>query len=200
MEYMSKGSLTKLLENKNDRLNYRKKLSLACNIVSGMRKIHEYKITHRDIRPDNIFVNENYVAKVGDMGVVKRTMPNELNMTHVYEPYMPLEYYTGLYDTKLDIFTFGLTLNELFTEVMHDKHSTSRQVIITKRSSIFWDLISACINNNPKIRPTALELEKKLYKFKAILTTSINRNRAYSTLTDDQKNQLLLTVYQQAHL
>ncbi|CAF5103585.1 unnamed protein product, partial [Rotaria sp. Silwood1] len=44
---------------------------MVMNIASGMRKIHEHRMIHRDIRPDNILVNENYVAEIGDMGIAR---------------------------------------------------------------------------------------------------------------------------------
>ncbi|CAF3991105.1 unnamed protein product, partial [Rotaria sp. Silwood1] len=44
---------------------------MVMNIASGMRRIHEHRMIHRDIRPDNILVNENYVAKIGDIRIAR---------------------------------------------------------------------------------------------------------------------------------
>ncbi|CAF1496835.1 unnamed protein product [Rotaria sp. Silwood1] len=88
---------------------------MVMNIASGMRKIHEHRMIHRDIRPDNILVNENYVAEIGDMGIARVIDPLNHHTQIGCASYMPPEFYHGTYDQKLDIFTFGLTLNELFT-------------------------------------------------------------------------------------
>ena len=61
MEYMGKGSLTSVIKKEND-LTYRCRLSMASNIATGMRRIHEKNFIHRDIRPDNILVTSDYVA------------------------------------------------------------------------------------------------------------------------------------------
>ncbi|CAF5126744.1 unnamed protein product [Rotaria sp. Silwood1] len=88
---------------------------MVMNIASGMRRIHEHRMIHRDIRPDNILVNENYVAKIGDIRIARVIDPLNQQTQIGCAPYMLPEFYRGTYDQKLDIFTFGLTLNELFT-------------------------------------------------------------------------------------
>ncbi|CAF1007400.1 unnamed protein product [Adineta ricciae] len=71
MEYMSNGSLTNFLQKEYHRLTLRRKLSIACDIASGMHRIHRHGIIHRDIRPDNILIDTNYRAKIGDMGIAE---------------------------------------------------------------------------------------------------------------------------------
>jgi serine/threonine-protein kinase len=44
---------------------------MAWHIASGMKKLHARHMIHRDIRPDNILVNDFYTAKIGDMGIAR---------------------------------------------------------------------------------------------------------------------------------
>lgn len=37
-----------------------------------MNYIHSENFMHRDLKPENIFINENYVAKIGDFGMIKK--------------------------------------------------------------------------------------------------------------------------------
>ena len=69
-EFMEKGSLTTLLRNEPN-LSYKTRFSIAVNIAAGLAKMHKIGFIHRDIRPENILVNAQYVAKIGDMGIAK---------------------------------------------------------------------------------------------------------------------------------
>ncbi|CAF0897368.1 unnamed protein product [Rotaria sordida] len=95
MEYMSRGSLSKVIKENGSQLSLRRRLDMARNIASGMRKIHEHRLVHRDIQPDNILVNENDVAKIGDMGIVRFFNPLNQQTQISCQSYMPPEYYHG---------------------------------------------------------------------------------------------------------
>ena len=40
-------------------------------MIGGLRDLHAKKILHRDIKSLNVFLDENYNAKIGDLGVAK---------------------------------------------------------------------------------------------------------------------------------
>lgn len=40
-------------------------------LVLGVQFIHSKKILHRDIKPQNVFIDENMNIKIGDFGVSK---------------------------------------------------------------------------------------------------------------------------------
>ena len=52
----------------------------------GLRDLHSKKILHRDIKTLNIFLDENFNVRVGDLGVAK-TMSTEFTNTVVGTPY-----------------------------------------------------------------------------------------------------------------
>jgi serine/threonine protein kinase len=200
MEFMSRGSLTNVIK-KEKKLSLRRKLNMACHIASGMRKLHARHIIHRDIRPDNILVNENYVAKIGDMGIA-RVMEENNHLTIIgCGHYMPPEFITGKYDQSLDVFTFGLTLNYLFTEKQHQ----SIQLIITKvklaeNSPIFSELIARCIHDDPSQRPSAVEIEVTLQAYKRGFDKLVlSENPQYIQLSTEHKNEVFLKFYELIH-
>ncbi|CAF3170654.1 unnamed protein product [Rotaria sp. Silwood2] len=201
MEYMSRGSLSNLIQEKGDKISLRRKLDMAMNMASGMRKIHEHRMIHRDIRPDNILVNENYVAKIGDMGIARFTDPLNQHTQVGCAPYMPPEFYAGSYDQKLDIFTFGLTLNELFTSKKHTfQMLASKKIAFQEESPIFADLIARCTADDPKRRPTAIEIEKTL----DLYVTGFNeivfkKHLSYINLSTEDKNEIFVAFYQKFH-
>lgn len=55
-------------------------------MIGGLRDLHAKKILHRDIKSLNVFLDENYNAKIGDLGVAK-TMTSEFAHTIVGTPY-----------------------------------------------------------------------------------------------------------------
>ncbi len=195
MEFMSRGSLAHVLEQK-EKLSLRRKIHMACHIASGMRKIHSHSMIHRDIRPDNILVTQDYIAKIGDMGIARVWMPDEALTLIGCQSYMPLEFfYLKKYDQSLDVFTFGLTLNELFTEKQHNFDNVTRRIKLICESPILSGLINRCIHVIPSQRPSASEIETTLYMYKHAVEKYIGeQNITYGDMSLDEKNSTFVTA------
>lgn len=52
----------------NEYFTEREIQKLARDIVRGIDYLHKKKIIHRDIKPQNIFLDENGIAEIGDYG------------------------------------------------------------------------------------------------------------------------------------
>ncbi|CAF1232887.1 unnamed protein product [Rotaria sp. Silwood1] len=174
---------------------------MVMNIASGMRRIHEHRMIHRDIRPDNILVNENYVAKIGDIRIARVIDPLNQQTQIGCAPYMLPEFYRGTYDQKLDIFTFGLTLNELFTSKKHIfRMLASNKIAFQEESPIFADLIARCTSDDPKRRPTATEIEKTLDLYITGFNEIILKKQpSYMNLSTEDQNEIFIAFYQKFH-
>ncbi len=195
MEYMPRGSLKNVLRQK-EKIPLRRKLEMACQIASGMRKLHAHRMIHRDIRPENILVAQDYTAKIGDMGLARVWLPDVKLTTIGCLPYMPLDFYTGKYDQSLDVYTFGLTINELFVEKQHQFDVLTRRINLTDPSPVFTDLITRCIHNEPSQRPTAIEIETTLRMYKqAIEKYILEKNIKYASMSIEDKNSTFINVY-----
>ena len=195
MEYMERGSLSRVIKDER-KLSLRLKVEMACQIASGMRKLHAHQMIHRDIRPDNILIAHDYSAKIGDMGIARQWMPDEqLTMVGCFA-YMPQEFYTGNYDPSLDIFTYALTINQLFTEVKHNFSMLTRRITLEQTSPVFDNLIERCLHANFRERPSALEIELILRLYKEVFERYITKQRIqYAEMLLDDKNQLFINVY-----
>jgi len=200
-EYMARGSLASVLKNKDEEVSLRRKVHMAKQIASGMRKIHEHHMIHRDIRADNILVSQNYTAKIGDMGIARVVDPFNQHTQIGCEPFMPPEFRQGTYDQKLDIFTFGLTLNELFTGTRHQfRPFANEKIVFQAESPIFQDLITRCTADNPKYRPAAIEIEKTLELYSIGFDHIIlKKNLDYIHLSTARKNEIFIMFYEKFH-
>lgn len=201
MEFMSRGSLSSVIKKEGTKLSLRRKLDIARNVASGMRKIHEHHMIHRDIRSDNILVNENYLAKIGDMGIARPIDPMNQHTQIGCQRFMPPEFYKGSYDQKLDIFTFGLTLNELFTSTEHSfQPFVSDKIAFAEQSPVFDELIGRCTRHDPKQRPTAIEIEKTLELYgTAFNEMVVKKHPEYTDLPTDDKDEIFVAFYKQFH-
>ena len=192
-EFMSKGSLNSLLESEKD-LSDRRKFDIVCDIAAGMARIHEHTFIHRDIRPDNILISSNYTAKIGDMGIAK-LFENNKNTIIGPRHFMPPEFYSGNYDQKLDVFTFGLTVNIIF----NGQHKEEHPIRITKEADVFREYIHVCVDHTPSKRPTSKLISEKFRLIKKLIDKVVFTEKIFSSyvsMTTAKKNAVFLMLYQ----
>lgn len=95
-------------------------INLAYDIGYALRDVHKCNMIHRDIKPDNIFVDEYGYYKLGDFGVTKTINATGYTSTRTgTEPYAAPEVWRSennsenAYAFKADIYSFGLVLYQL---------------------------------------------------------------------------------------
>uniref|UniRef100_A0A5B7AK71 Putative dual specificity protein kinase shkB n=1 Tax=Davidia involucrata TaxID=16924 RepID=A0A5B7AK71_DAVIN len=122
-EYLPKGDLCAFLKRKGA-LRTRTAVKFALDIARGMNYLHENKpeaIIHRDLEPSNILRDDSGHLKVADFGVSKL-----LRVTNRVKEDRPLicqdtscryvapeVFRHEEYDTKVDVFSFALILQEM---------------------------------------------------------------------------------------
>ena len=103
-------------------------LQLAAQIARGMAGAHDKNVLHRDLKPDNVMVTPEGIAKILDFGVAKQLTPAKIaapaGAEHVTAQgfilgtpgYMSPEQAMGrTLDPRSDIFSFGVLLYEMTT-------------------------------------------------------------------------------------
>ena len=105
--------LTPLLEwEKNHPMSEDDVIRLGCDMCRALELCHKNNIIHRDIKPQNIFVNKNGDFKLGDFGiarVVEKTS-SVMSQKGTYT-YMAPEVFKGqYYNGTADLYSLGLVL------------------------------------------------------------------------------------------
>ncbi|XP_076950043.1 putative receptor-like protein kinase At2g23200 [Bidens hawaiensis] len=126
-EYASKGSLSDYLGStcKNINLTWGKRLEICLDIARGINYLHtsmegKPRIIHRDIKSENILLDENMKAKIADFGLSNfHSRSQQASTIHTkLKPnfYVDPEYLTSAkYKKESDIYSFGVVLFEMLS-------------------------------------------------------------------------------------
>lgn len=92
---------------------------LSIQILNGIKHAHNTGIIHRDIKPQNILLDENNQVKITDFGIAKalsETRMTETNQVMGSVQYISPEQAKGQStDERTDIYSFGILLFEILT-------------------------------------------------------------------------------------
>jgi serine/threonine-protein kinase len=80
MEYV-KGETLKNYIVRNGVLPWKDAVNIASQVCSALEHAHKNQIIHRDIKPHNIILTDDKVAKVTDFGIAKAVSSSTLTMT-----------------------------------------------------------------------------------------------------------------------
>eukprot|EP01127_Copromyxa_protea_P012259 TRINITY_DN3175_c0_g1_i1.p1 TRINITY_DN3175_c0_g1~~TRINITY_DN3175_c0_g1_i1.p1 ORF type:complete len:573 (+),score=59.33 TRINITY_DN3175_c0_g1_i1:83-1801(+) len=119
---LMEGNLHDLLHRPDIRLSNLQKLNFAIDIASGMAWLHNAKpcqIIHRDLKPSNLLIDENWKVKVADFGLscfLSTSFTRDKNFAIGSARWMAPEVLAGdKLNNKLDVYSYGLILWEIFT-------------------------------------------------------------------------------------
>lgn len=119
-EFVENGTLKSHLESPEKggtSLTWASRLQIAIDSARGLEYIHEYTVpsyVHRDIKPDNILLDNNLHAKVADFGLAKLGEITGTTKNAGTFGYMaPESFMWGVISPKVDVFAFGVVLMQL---------------------------------------------------------------------------------------
>ena len=116
MELLQGGSARELMETDGGRLSERRALEIVAQAAEGLKAAHAHGIIHRDVKPDNILLSEEGIAKLTDLGIAQvQYAKADGGMFWGSPPYVAPETVRGSSnnDPRSDIYSLGVTLFEL---------------------------------------------------------------------------------------
>ncbi|CAK4308859.1 unnamed protein product [Aphanomyces euteiches] len=186
IEYMDGGDLLNALScnASTKRLTWEDKLVAALDVAQGLVYLHSLDpiVIHRDLKSRNVMLDSSGRAKITDFGVARET--NDATMTvgiGTYRWMAPEVLMSGHYSELADIYSFGVILSEISSEVIpysdltRDNRSLTDAAIISQvmegklRPSFdprtpkwFVNLSLQCLSFEASNRPTAMKVAYEL--------------------------------------
>ena len=219
-EFAANGSLDRAIEleatnNALPNWNDTKKLIILKGIAAGMDHLQEKGIVHRDMKPANIFLDENLYPKIGDFGLSKENSQADENLVRpsgfkgTYAYCAPESLLKSEYTEKSDVYSFGMIMYELMTNRSPFKGCNIYQVYQAAIKGFvpeypfpipecYKKLIEECLSKDPNKRPSFYELSSRFHQ-KEFINEFINEeefNEYKSLLENFDLNHFIRTHHQ----
>ncbi|KAL7212329.1 hypothetical protein ACSBR2_015083 [Camellia fascicularis] len=147
-EYMSQGTLRMYLNKKAPySLSTETILRLALDISRGMEYLHSQGVIHRDLKSNNLLLNDEMRVKVADFGTscLETQCLESKGNKGTYRWMAPEMIKEKPYTRKVDVYSFGIVLWELTTALLPFQGMTPVQAAfaVAEKVSIFNRLNSS---------------------------------------------------------
>jgi serine/threonine protein kinase len=120
MEYVEGESLGQRLD-REGKIPEAEAIRIIAQVAQGLHRAHKQGLVHRDVKPDNILVTPEGIAKLADLGLVKE-MEADLNLTRTGRGlgtphFMAPEQFRNAKsaDARCDIYSMAATLYQMVT-------------------------------------------------------------------------------------
>lgn len=172
LEWAPRGSFYSMIMSQN--LSWDIRLQLLRDTANGLAYIHNRGIIHCDLTPRNIVVTADYHAKLCDFGLsISKSHPQEATGTRGYRA--PETYpEKAVNDEASDIFSFAVIMWAAASDTtsIRNYHKQSEDVVVQKLKNGerpqppvpkespkgLAELIDLCWHQNPKQRPSAVQV------------------------------------------
>lgn len=171
MEYLESGSLLGIMKRKIQfdevSISY-----IMRELLKALVFLHHKGILHRDIKADNILVGRNKEIKLADFGIfaeVTRSLTKRNTVIGSHYWMAPEIFLEESYDTKVDIWSTGITAIELangkppFSDRLN--HAVTEMIVQGDPPRLddtysfeFRDFVACCLQKDPKYRLSAQDL------------------------------------------
>jgi serine/threonine protein kinase len=198
-EYCPNKDLMTYLSKNNTRTDVVRMTQIFDDILAGLEYIHDNhpnrsdrgSIVHGDVKPENVMIDQDGRAKIGDFGLAQYQSRNmDVQGTPSYiAPEIVQDFLASAehpqFTTKADIFSFGVLMVvaltghypfKRLTAKLHSGNMTAAQVIkhftpgrrtlktINDISPRFKRMVDSCLCRYPEMRPSAAQLRALLFR------------------------------------
>jgi hypothetical protein len=144
MEYVDGESLGQRLD-RVGKVSEHEAIRIIAQVAQGLHKAHKQAMVHRDVKPDNILLTTDGIAKLADLGLVKaKDVESDLNLTRTGRGlgtphFMAPEQFRDAKgaDPKCDIYSLGATLYMAVTGELPFRTCSPLEAWMRKRDNNF---------------------------------------------------------------
>lgn len=156
-EYIQGITVADILENSNMSIYAMKQIIMQ--VCDGLYALHSNQIIHRDMKPENVIIQENGQVKIIDFDasrIYKLYETKDTKWVGTIGYAAPEQYGEAQSDERTDIYALGIMMNVMLT----GKHPANLMA-----QGKIGKIIEKCIKINPEQRyKTVLEIKEKLKK------------------------------------
>lgn len=207
MEYVEGLSLDRYL--KENSLDLDQKMALLLQILKGLAVAHRQGVIHRDLKLDNVLIDKQGRAKIGDFGLAKRQDGETVELTRhnsisgSIASMSPEQIRGERLSTASDIFSFGL----LAWQLLRNRHPfaadsellTVEKILNSKTPSlagsdlpeIYTNCLDATLNKDPDRRPADIMSMIRILSLKPLKSSELEKTSKLRAAFADKFNFLI---------
>lgn len=132
MEFVDGITLNKYIKQKG-KLSNEETIDISLQIAYGIMAAHKKGIIHRDIKPQNIVINDKKLVKITDFGIARAITSTTKNISVIGTVHYisPEQVRNTKVDFRSDIYSFGCTMYEMITGEVPFEGDTPLDIIIS---------------------------------------------------------------------
>ena len=164
MEYIEGTDLGTACKTKS--LSHNDKIDIVVQLLKALSYAHRNNVIHRDIKPDNILIDDEGHVKVLDFGIAQfyddhhktqeRTSTGTVMGTYSYMSPEQRESADNV-TAQSDLYSVGVVMYNLFTGKLPSGVFPEPHTLNPELGEAISQLIMRCLNSNPRRRPSSAE-------------------------------------------
>lgn len=149
----STGTCPQMALSRAGRFTGTQKTCIAVGLAKGLSILHRKKVMHRDVKLENILLDNNMFPRIADMGTAREIVQSNLTKAVGTWRWMANEVQSSrTYNEKGDVYSYGRVLDEMFTRSGPiDENDPSGPAKLAR-------LIDKCQSLQPDFRPDIDEI------------------------------------------
>ncbi|XP_020183565.1 uncharacterized protein [Aegilops tauschii subsp. strangulata] len=172
-EYLPHGALDQYITDASTGLDWRKRYKIINGVCEGLHYLHQNRIIHLDLKPQNILLDDNMLPKIADFGLARcfNEKQSRAFTTKIWGTvgYLAPEFSNREVTYRFDLYSLGVIIIEILTgkrgyedvenilESWSYRLDKSERDIQLEQVRVCAEIGIECIESNPAKRPVSVQ-------------------------------------------